>query len=121
MNVGDNWREKTPEQKALHAQSLISTELAIPALKLHCHDVNEYKKDLLKQQAQSVDIDSLVRQVIEVLPNIPENEIRADLRKFQPVLYWQDGQIALQESATTSGLLPILGPGFLNFIILSTN
>ncbi|XP_063680283.1 lipid droplet-regulating VLDL assembly factor AUP1-like [Bolinopsis microptera] len=81
LTVGDDWREKNPEQRALHAQNLISTELDIPALKLTCHDVNEYKKTIVKQRAKPVDIDSLVRQVIEVLPNIPESEIRADLMR----------------------------------------
>ena len=51
-------------------------------MKLTCHDVNEYKKTVVKQLAKPIDIDSLVRQVIEVLPNIPESEIRADLSKL---------------------------------------
>ena len=51
-------------------------------MKLTCHDVNEYKKTVVKQLAKPIDIDSLVRQVIEVLPNIPESEIRADLSKY---------------------------------------
>lgn len=59
---------------------MISTELNVPALNLTCHDVGEYKKSVVK--IEPVDIDSLVRQVIEVLPNIPESEIRADLREF---------------------------------------
>ena len=82
LSVGDDWKEKNPEQRALHAQNLISTELEIPALTLTCHDVNEYKKSVVKQRVKPVDIDSLVRQVIEVLPNIPESEIRADLSKY---------------------------------------
>ena len=82
LSVSDDWREKNPEQRALLAQKIISTELGVPALKLTCHDVNEYKKTVVKQLAKPIDIDSLVRQVIEVLPNIPESEIRADLSKY---------------------------------------
>ena len=82
LSAEEDWLDKNPEQRARHAQQLISAELNIPALKLTCHDVNEHKKTIVKQQAQSVDIDSLVRQVIEVLPNIPESEIRADLSKL---------------------------------------
>lgn len=79
LSVGEDWKDRNPEQKASFTQSLISHELEIPALKLTCHDVSEHKKSLVKEQV--VDLDSLVRQVVEVLPNIPESEIRADLMR----------------------------------------
>ena len=82
MNIEDDWRERNAEERAQHAQHVVSAELDVPALKITCHDVGEYKKTAINQKSENVDIDDLVRQVIEVLPNIPESEIRADLSEF---------------------------------------
>lgn len=74
--------DKSPEERASHVQKLISEALEKPALSISCHDIAEYKKAIIKGQARNdYDLEALVRQVVNTLPNIPEGEIRADLTR----------------------------------------
>lgn len=78
--------EKSPEERASHVQKLISAVLEQPALSISCHDVAEYKKNIIKGQGRNeCDMETLVRQVVNTLPNIPEGEIRADLARTKDV------------------------------------
>jgi len=78
--------EKSPEERASHVQKLISEALEKPALSISCHDVAEYKKNIIKGQGRNeYDLETLVRQVVNTLPNIPEGEIRADLTRTRDV------------------------------------
>ena len=82
LRMEDDIKSMSPEERAVAIQQRIAGSLSLPNLQLSCHDINEHKKTLIREDNTDVDIDSLVRQVVEVLPNIPESEIRVDLSKF---------------------------------------